>query len=92
MATKSLLFVGAGTPGVNIYDGIATVGSENSIRWSFASESEHDCWMIAIAFLFVRVLCDCLSRPDCHGQIRDVSRALQAPARRALPLDPLWLA
>jgi hypothetical protein len=24
-----------------------------------AGESEHDFWMFAIAFLFVRVLCDC---------------------------------
>jgi hypothetical protein len=33
------------------------VGSENSIhRFAIAGESEHDCWMFAIAFLFVRVL------------------------------------
>jgi hypothetical protein len=36
------------------------VGSENSIHWvSIAGKSEHDWWMFAIAFLFVRVLCDC---------------------------------
>src|ERR1017187_9558812 len=35
------------------------VGSENFIHWvSIAGKSEHDCWMFAIAFLFVRVLCD----------------------------------
>jgi hypothetical protein len=26
------------------------------IGFAIASESEHDCWMFAIAFLFVRVL------------------------------------
>ncbi|MGB9400097.1 MAG: hypothetical protein WCB69_13040, partial [Pseudolabrys sp.] len=30
-----------------------------SIGFANAGESEHDCWMFAIAFLFVRVLCDC---------------------------------
>jgi len=30
-----------------------------SIGFAIAGESEHDCWMFAIAFLFVRVLCDC---------------------------------
>jgi hypothetical protein len=35
-----------------------------SIGFAIAGESEHDCWMFAIAFLFVRVLCDCFkSRP-----------------------------
>ena len=29
------------------------------IGFAIAGESEHDCWMFAIAFLFVRVLCDC---------------------------------
>jgi hypothetical protein len=41
------------------YLGLSPVGSENSIHWvSIAGKSEHDCWMFAIAFLFVRVLCD----------------------------------
>src|ERR1019366_9203764 len=30
-----------------------------SIGFVNPGESEHDCWMFAIAFLFVRVLCDC---------------------------------
>ena len=30
-----------------------------SIGFANPGESEHDCWMFAIAFLFVRVLCDC---------------------------------
>jgi len=35
------------------------VGSENSsIGFAIARESEHDCWMFAIAFLFVRLLGD----------------------------------
>ena len=39
--------------------GRGAVGSENTIHWvSIAGKSEHDCWMFAIAFLFVRVLCD----------------------------------
>ena len=29
------------------------------IGFVIAGESEHDFWMFAIAFLFVRVLCDC---------------------------------
>jgi hypothetical protein len=29
-----------------------------SIGFANTGESEHDCWMFAIAFLFVRLLCD----------------------------------
>jgi hypothetical protein len=38
---------------------LLSVPKTPSIGFSIASESEHDCWMFAIAFLFVRVLCDC---------------------------------
>jgi hypothetical protein len=41
-----------------------------SIGFAIASESEHDCWMLAIAFLFVRVLCDCFkSRRRLEAEI-----------------------
>src|ERR1039458_9286630 len=40
------------------------------IGFAIAGESEHDCWMFAIAFLFVRVLCDCFkSRRRLEAEI-----------------------
>jgi len=36
-----------------------------SIWFTISGESEHDCWMFAIAFLFVRVLCDCFKSCLC---------------------------
>ena len=41
-----------------------------SVGFAIAGESEHDCWMFAIAFLFVRVLCDCFkSRRRLEAEI-----------------------
>ncbi len=41
-----------------------------SIGFAIAGKSEHDCWMFAIAFLFVRVLCDCFkSRRRLEAEI-----------------------
>jgi hypothetical protein len=41
-----------------------------SIGFAIAGESEHDCGMFAIAFLFVRVLCDCFkSRRRLEAEI-----------------------
>jgi hypothetical protein len=41
-----------------------------SIGFAIANESEHDCWMIATAFLFVRILCDCFkSRRRLEAEI-----------------------
>src|SRR5450759_2712543 len=40
------------------------------IGFAIAGESKHDCWMFAIAFLFVRVLCDCFkSRRRLEAEI-----------------------
>lgn len=36
-----------------------SVPKNPSIGFAIASESKHDCWMFAIALLFVRVVCDC---------------------------------
>jgi hypothetical protein len=38
---------------------VVSVPKTPSVRFAIAGESEHDFWMFAIAFLFVRVLCDC---------------------------------
>src|SRR5215211_8833734 len=49
---------------------IPVVPKTPSIGFAMASESEHDCWMFAIAFLFVRVLCDCFkSRRRLEAEI-----------------------
>jgi hypothetical protein len=38
--------------------GVVSVPKTPSIGFANTGESEHDCWMFAIAFLFVRLLCD----------------------------------
>ena len=64
-----------------------------SIGFAIASESEHDCWIIAIAFLFVRVLCDCFkSRRRLEAEIlvlRHQLNVLQQRAPRRLYLS--WI-
>jgi len=55
-----------------------------SIGFSIASESEHDCWMFAIAFLFVRVLCDCFkSRRRLEAEILVLRHQLNVLQQRA---------
>src|SRR5450759_3940964 len=38
---------------------LLSVQKTPAIGFAIAGESEHDCWMFTIVFLFVRVLCDC---------------------------------
>ena len=70
------------------------VTSENSVPLTrVSSESEHDRRMIAIAFLFFRVLCDCFkSRRRLEAEIlvlRHQLNVLQQRAPRRLHLR--WL-
>jgi hypothetical protein len=61
-----------------------------SIGFAIAGESEHDCWMFAIAFLFVRALCDYFkSRQRLEAEIlvlRHQLNVLQLRAPRRLCL------
>ena len=55
-----------------------------SIGFAIASESEHDCWMFAIAFLFVRVLCDGFkSRRRLEAEILVLRHQLNVLQQRA---------
>src|ERR1700682_4798138 len=60
-----------------------------SVGVATVSESEHDCRMIAIAFLFIRVLCDRFkSRRRLEAEILVLRHQLtllrrRAPSRRA---------
>jgi hypothetical protein len=54
------------------------------IGFAIASESEHDCWMFAIAFLFIRVLCECYkSRRRLEAEIMVLRHQLNVPQQRA---------
>ena len=54
-----------------------------SMGFSITSESEHDCWMFAIAFLFVRVLCDGFkSRRRLEAEILVLRHQLNALQQR----------
>ena len=55
-----------------------------SIGFANAGESEHDCWMFAIAFLFVRLLCDCFkSRRRLEAEILVLRHQLNVLQQRA---------
>jgi hypothetical protein len=64
-------------------------GVSSFIGFVIASGSEHDCWMFAIAFLFVHVLCDCYkSRRRLKAEILvpGISSTSQQRAARQLYL------
>ena len=55
-----------------------------SIGFAIAGESEQDCWMFAIAFLFVRVLCDCFkSRRRLEAEVLVQRHQLNVLQQRA---------
>src|SRR5450631_4431935 len=55
-----------------------------SIGFAIAGESEHNCWMFAIAFLFVRVLCDCFkSRRLLEAEVLVLRHQLNVLQQRA---------
>jgi hypothetical protein len=55
-----------------------------SVGFAIAGESEHDCWMFAIAFLFVRVLCDCFkSRRLLEAEVLVLRHQLNVLQQRA---------
>jgi hypothetical protein len=55
-----------------------------SVGLAGVSESEHDCRMIAIALLFVRLLCDCFkSRRRLEAEILVLRHQLNVLHRRA---------
>src|ERR1017187_4181464 len=55
-----------------------------SIGLAIAGESEHDCWMFAFAFLFVRVLCDCFkSQRRLEAEVLVLRHQLNVLQRRA---------
>jgi hypothetical protein len=55
-----------------------------SVGFAIAGESEHDCWMFAIVFLFVRVLCDCFkSRRRLEAEILVLRHQLNVLQQRA---------
>jgi hypothetical protein len=55
-----------------------------SVGLASISESEHDCRMIAIALLFVRLLCDCFkSRRRLEAEILVLRHQLNVLHRRA---------
>jgi hypothetical protein len=55
-----------------------------SIGFAISGESEHDCWMFAIAFLFVRVLCDCFkSRRLFEAEVLVLRHQLNVLQQRA---------
>src|ERR1035437_6649891 len=55
-----------------------------SIGFAIASESEHDCWMFAITFLFVRVLCNCFkSRRRLEAEVLVLRHQLNVLQQRA---------
>ena len=55
-----------------------------SIGFAIAGESEHDCGMFAIAFLFVRVLCDCFkTRRRLEAQVLVLRYQLNVLQQRA---------
>jgi hypothetical protein len=63
---------------------MVSVPKTPSIGFAIASESEHDCWMIATAFLFVRVLCDCFkSRRRLEAEILVLRHQLNVLQQRA---------
>jgi hypothetical protein len=54
------------------------------IGFASPGESEHDCWMFAIAFLFVRVPCDCFkSRRRLEAEILMLRHQLNVLQQRA---------
>ena len=61
------------------------VGSENSIHWIRDRQRIRTyCWMFAIAFLFVRVLCDCFkSRRRLEAEILVLRHQLNVLQQRA---------
>jgi hypothetical protein len=72
---------------------MVSVPKTPSVGFPIAGESEHDCWMFAIAFLFVRVLCDCFkSRRRLEAEIlvlRHQLNVLQLPTPHRLYLT--WI-
>src|SRR5476649_605541 len=55
-----------------------------SIGFAIAGESEHDCWMFTIAFLFVRVLCNCFkSRRRLEAEVLVLRHQLNVLQQRA---------
>jgi hypothetical protein len=55
-----------------------------SIGFANLGESEHDCWMFAIALLFVRVLCDYFkSRRRLQSEILVLRHQLNVLQQRA---------
>ena len=62
---------------------MVSVPKTPSIRFAIASESEH-CWMFAIVFLFVRVLCDGFkSRRRLEAEILVLRHQLNVLQQRA---------
>jgi hypothetical protein len=66
--------------------GNLSVPKTPSIGFAIAGESEHDCWMFAIAFLFVRVLCDCFKsrRPP------ESTKSAVTAENRSLDMFQIW--
>jgi hypothetical protein len=65
--------------------GFSPVGFENSIHWIFDRQRIRTyCWMFAIAFLFVRVLCDGFkSRRRLEAEILVLRHQLNVLQQRA---------
>jgi hypothetical protein len=63
---------------------LVSVPKTPSIGFAIANESEHDYWMFAIAFLFVRVLCDCFkSRRRLEAEVLVLRHQLNVLQQRA---------
>jgi hypothetical protein len=63
---------------------VLSVPKTLSVGFAIAGESEHDCLMFAIAFLFVRVLCDCLkSRRRLEAEVLVLRHQLNVLQQRA---------
>jgi hypothetical protein len=65
--------------------GVLSVPKTPSIGFAIAGESEHDYWMFAIAFLFVRVLCDCFkSRRRLEAEVLVLRHQLNVLQQRRI--------